>query len=300
MESRQFLHACKLISTKLIHQSVDRTFNSVGSSIFFEFGAQKEFVFPNGKKGIQREWSLWLNWTSWRISQHDEYIVGSGEDLDVNIQAYLDKLLKKKFQSFRFTSQFLDVEFNFEEGYRVSTFFNRIIEDQWIMFFPDQTEFIIDCSSKEKIKSIQDIASQIKIQKKYKKLKFPETKVMQILFEKNEISAIICTEGFLIHLGLSAWRFEENNQYQIGRMDYYFSCLKEQDKELKDKLLGLVGKKIKSISTDSSGMDAEIEFEGGYMLKIFTHARRARWKISQNSKTVLEAYTDNVIKKSRT
>ena len=42
-------------------------------------GAEKEIIFQNGKKRFQKEWCIWLSWTSWRITQHDQYIVGSGE-----------------------------------------------------------------------------------------------------------------------------------------------------------------------------------------------------------------------------
>jgi hypothetical protein len=115
VDHNQFLEACNLLNTSLINQVMDRTYNSVGSNIFFEFGKQKEILLQNGKKRLQKEWCIWLSWTSWRITQHGQYIVGSGESLEVNIQAYLEKLLGKRFQSFQFLSQFLDVEFNFED-----------------------------------------------------------------------------------------------------------------------------------------------------------------------------------------
>jgi hypothetical protein len=74
VDHKQFLHACNLINTSLVNQVMDRTFNSIGSNIFFEFGKQEEYVFPNGKKGVQKEWAIWLSWTSWRISQYNEGI----------------------------------------------------------------------------------------------------------------------------------------------------------------------------------------------------------------------------------
>ena len=101
MDCNQFLKACSLLNTGLVNQVMDRTYNSVGSNIFFEFGKLKEVSFPNGKKHLQKEWCIWLSWTSWRISRYNEYVVGSGENLEVNIQTYIERLLGKRFQSFR-------------------------------------------------------------------------------------------------------------------------------------------------------------------------------------------------------
>ena len=295
MEHKQFLQACNLINTGLVNQVMDRTFNSVGSSVFFEFGKQEEFVFPNGKKGVQKEWSIWLSWTSWRISRYNKYIVGSGESLEINIQPYLEKILGKRFQSFRFLSQFLDVEFNFEDGYQISTFFNRVTEDQWLIFLPDKIEMIVDCSSDKAIKSVQQLSKQVEVQNKYKEVEYSFFNVVLIefLFEKTEVSKIICTEGFLIDLGLSAWRIEKNDQYQMGRKDYYFDSIEEHSSELEGKLLDLVGKKIKCMSIDSSGMDVRLEFEDGYVFEIFTHSKVEPWKIYSKNEIVLHAKVEN-------
>ena len=291
VDHKQFLHACELINTSLVNQVMDRTFNSVGSSVFFEFGKQKEYVFPNGKKGVQKEWSIWLNWTSWRISQHNKYIVGSGENLEVNMQTYIEKLLGKRFQSFQFLSQFLDVEFNFEDGYQISTFFNRVTEDQWLIFLPDKTEVIVDCSSEKEIKSVQNLSKQIEVKNKYKELGFSffDAEVKEILFGENELLKIICTESFSIDLGLSAWRLEKYDQYQIGRKDYYFGSIEGHSKEFEGKLLDLNGKKIKHMSIDSSGMDVRLEFEDGYIFEIFTHSKVEPWKIYSKNEIILHA-----------
>lgn len=291
MDHKQFLHACDLINTSLVNQVMDRTFNSVGSSVFFEFGKQEEFVFPNGKRGVQKEWSIWLNWTSWRISQHNKYIVGSGENLEVNIQTYIEKLLGKRFQSFQFLSQFLDIEFDFEDGYRISTFFNRFAEDQWLMFLPDKTELIIDCSSKQAIESVQYLSKQVEIKHKYKELELPilNTEVKDVVFGERALLQIICTEDFSVDLGLSAWRLEKNGQYQEGRIDYYFGSSEGKGQELEDKLSALIGQKIQSVSMDVSGMDLKLDIDGGYVFEIFSHSKAGPWKIFHNNEVVLHA-----------
>ena len=274
---------------------MDRTYNSVGSNIFFEFGKQKEIVFQNGKKRLQKEWSIWLSWTSWRISQYNKYVIGSGENLEVNIQTHLEKLLGKRILSFRFLSQFLDLEINFEDGYQVTTFFNRIEENQWLLFFPNNIEIVIDCSSEKAIESVQHLSKQIEIKNKYKKFDFlfVDSEVKELLFAENGLSKIIFTEDFSIDIGLSAWRLEKNDRYQMGRKDYYFGSIEERSKDLEDKLLDLTGKKIKRMNIDSSGMDMQLEFEDGYIFEIFTHSKVDPWKIYSKNEIILHAKVES-------
>ncbi len=122
---------------------MDRTYNSIGSNIFFEFGEEKEYVFPNGKKSVQKEWCIWLSWTSWRITRHSRYITGSDESPEISIQSFLDKLMGKQLQSLLFISQFLDIEINFQDGYKIDTFFNYSFENQWLIFLPNDFEIVI-------------------------------------------------------------------------------------------------------------------------------------------------------------
>jgi hypothetical protein len=296
VDRNQFLEACNLLNTRLINQVMDRTYNSVGSNIFFEFGKQKEVVFQNGKKRLQKEWSIWLSWTSWRISQYNKYVIGSGENLEINLQTHLEKLLGKRILSFRFLSQFLDLEIDFEDGYRVTTFFNCIEENQWLLFFPNDIEIVIDCSSKKAIESVQCLSKQIEIKNKYKKLEFSfsDERIENLVFFGNDLTKILLTEDFSISLGLSAWRLEKNDQYQMGRKDYYFGSIEGQSKELKVELLNLVGKKIKRMSIDSSGMDIRLEFEDGYIFEIFTHSKGEPWRIYSKNKILLHAKIENV------
>jgi hypothetical protein len=293
VDDNQFLEACNLLNTSLIYQIMDRTYNSVGSNIFFEFGKQKEIVFQNGKKRFQKERAIWLSWTSWRISQYNKYVIGSGESPEVNIQTCLERLLGKRILSIRFISQFLDLEINFEDGYQVTTCFNYIEENQSMIFLSNDTEIVIDCSSQEAIESIQQLSKQIEIRNKYKNLEFSflDAQVKELLFDGNVLSKIVCTEGFSIDLGLSAWRLEKNDQYQMGRQDYYFSSIEESSKELEDKLLNLTGKKIKSMGIDSSGMDTRLEFEEEYALEIFTDAQTNQWQICRNGELLFHANT---------
>lgn len=291
MNNDLFLNALTLMNTSLLNQVMDRTYNSVGSNIFFEFGEQKEIVFQNGKKHFQKEWCIWLSGTSWRISQNNKYVVGSGESLEINIQLYLERLLGKRIESYCFVSHFLDMQINFEDGYQVTTFFNYIEKDQWLVFLPNETEIVLDCSSVELIKSVQNLSKDLKIKRKYKKTNslFLDLKIEDILFNENEISKMVCSDNISIDLGLSSWRIEDNSQYFMGRKDYYFGCIEGHMKELQEKLLCLVRKKIKHMNVDSSTTDLRLEFEDGFTLEMFTHSKTNPWKICHHDDVILRA-----------
>ena len=270
---------------------MDRTFNSVGSNIFFEFGGSKEYILPNGKKDIRKEWSIWLSWTSWRITHYNKYIIGSDENPEISIQLSLDKLLGKRFQSLLFISQFLDIEFDFEDGYRVDTFFNYAEEDQWLIFLPNDSEIVIDCSTKESIKSLQALSKQISIKDRFTKINLPilVEKVNEISSAEDKILKLVFANNFSIDLGAAGWRLEKDGEYCGGGLDYYFESKKGQEAGFKNKLFELVGKKIRHIGIDPSGMDARLEFEGGYILEIFTHAQTDPWKISHKGEVLWSA-----------
>lgn len=289
MDHNQFLEAHGLLQACLINQIMDRVYNSVGSNVFFEFGEQREIIFKNGKKRFQKEWSIWLSCCSWKISRHGKCVIGSGADSEICMQTYLDKLLGKRILSFRYTSQFLDLEICFEDDYVISTFFNYFEENQWTIFLPNHREIVVDCSSEEALKSVQYLSKQIEVKRKYEQLdcSFLDAEVTGVLFEENELSKIICTKGVSIILGLSAWRIEKNDQYLLGRKDYYFAFMEGQSRKFEDKLSDLIGKKIKSMSADSSRRDIELELEEGYLLEIFTHAQANKWQIVQHDEIIL-------------
>lgn len=138
---------------------------------------------------------------------------------------------------------------------------------------------------------MQYLSKQAKIKNKYEKLQFSfvNEEVKEFLFSENDLAKILFTEDFSIGLGFSSWRLEKNGQYQMGRKDYYFSSIEGESKELKDKLLNLLGKKIKSMSIDSSGMDIRLEFEDGYIFEIFTHSMAEPWRIYSKNEIILYA-----------
>lgn len=260
---------------------MDRTFNSIGSHVFFEFGKEKKVEFIKGKKVIEKEWSIWLSHASWRIIKNNEYIVGSG-DSSKSIQSSIQKLLGNRFRSLSFLSQFLDAEFKFEDGYQITTFFNWMEEDQWIIFLPDDTNVVVDCSSETALKKVQSIASECQIIESYKKLNIPfqEGVISEITYNEKDLPIFHFQENFSLSLEACAWRLEKTNNYVIG-------CL---DDNFRNKLPLLIGKKLKQIDIANSMMDARFQFEDGFTLKTFSCCHiEEQWKILRGKELVFSA-----------
>jgi len=264
---------------------MDRTFNSIGSNIFFEFGKEVKIEIIKGRKIVEKEWSIWISHAAWRITKNDKYFIGSNENLDINIQSYLEKLLGKRFQSFQIISQFLDAEFNFEDGYKLTTFFDWVDENQWTIFLPDDSNIEVDCSSEEAIKNVQSIAKHFVIKDTYKKqdLHIKEAVVVKFTFNEHNLPVFHFENNSSLHLEICAWRLEKNGDYIIG-------CLDRDHERIKKELLQLVGKKLKEADIANAMMDAKFQFEGGYVLKTFTCCRADnQWSVRLKGKPVFSA-----------
>lgn len=284
MENKELLHACQLIDTDLVNLKMDRTFNSIGSNVFFQFGKEIKIEVIKGKKVIEKEWSLWLSLASWRINKGNTYIVGSG-DAPKTIQSNIQLLLGKRFQSFRFISQFLDAEFNFEDGYQITTFFNWLEEDQWSLLLPDDSYIGVDCSSAEAIKNVQAMSKYFKIEENYEKVDSPfqATSVTNIAFNERNMPIIHFENDSSIHLEACAWRLEKKGNYLVG-------CLDDDQKKIQDELTHLIGKKLHQIDLASAMMDARFQFEGGFVLKTFSCCSVTnQWKICVNKEPIFYA-----------
>lgn len=280
MEDKHFLDAYNLINECLVHLKMDRTFNSIGSNVFFEFGKEKIVVHPNGRKYAKKEWGIWLSLTSWRINKGDKYIVGSGDDPQT-IQSNIQQLLGKRFQSLSFLSQFLDVEFTFEDGYQITTFFNWMEEDQWTIFLPDDSNIGVDCSSKEAITQVQELATHFQIPNNYQKLDSPlkGKRMLSIINNKNDMPIFHFDEDYTLNLEACAWRLEHNNDYVIG-------CLDDNSSN-NEELNGLIGRKVERIDIANPMMDARIQFEDGFVLKTFSCCHiEEQWKIYEEKKLI--------------
>ena len=283
MNSKHFLRACEFISSNLIKFDVNHVFNSIGSHIFLEFGKQKKIVWKNGSESTQSEWSIWIGNASWRVSKNGKYVAGSGDSPEL-MESSIQMLLGKYFRSFQFLSSFLDVEFNFEDGYQVTTFFNWCADNQWTVFLSDQTNIRVDCLSHEDIKRVQNLAKHCSIMENYKKLDLLHQAgvITEITYDQMPQPTFHFENEFSIKLLNCAWRLEKDGDYLVGCVD--------EDQNTTNIFSGLIGKKIKQIDIANSSMDARFQFENQYTLKTFTCARRiSQWTIFLKSTPIFHA-----------
>lgn len=288
MENKKFLKALELINSHLLGLDVKCAYNSIGSNIFVNFGRENEFTFPNGKKDTKFEWRIWIGDASWRLTRNNQYLIGSGEDPEISIHDFIQKLLTKRLESLKFLSQFLDIELSFEDDYKITTFFNWFGENQWCIFLPNYPEISVDCETKEAIASLQRLSKEVEVQSKYQV--FDQSLIVMItdvVYDKNNGVQLIGTNDFLFDLGASGWRLEKNGEYLFGQTDYYFRKEEGRDKAFKAKLSKLIGEKIKNIEIDHSGMDVKVQLDSEYILETFTDNATFPWKIIYKEKKIL-------------
>lgn len=279
--SKNFFESLDFIKKNLVGQIVNETNNSIGSNIFIRFGKDVENILPNGSIYICKEWGIWISSLSWRLSKDDQYLIGT---FDESIQDYIERLMGKRFQSFEFLSQFLEIQFNFEDGYKLTTFFHKREENQWTIFLSNQTDIGIDCSTEEKIKEVQALAEHFEIKESFTELDVPlDIAIKEITYNENDFPTFHCENEISVCLQYCSWRVEKNKDYFIGYWD--------RDKnEIKHKLSHLIGEKIRWIDIRNTMMDAAIQIGDEYVLKTFSCGyAENQWKIEEKDKTLFSA-----------
>jgi hypothetical protein len=278
-----FLSALKQTRADLKHLKIHAAFNSLGSNLAIEFGESIAILLTHREKDLLKEWSIWIGNASWRIAKNGKYVVGSGDD-KIFIQLQLEQLLGKRFRSIQFLSQFLDVEFGFDKGYQLTTFFNGMAQDQWSMFLPHRTEIVIDCSNKQSIQNVQTLANYVNIKENYKsiELPFPNITIKEITYNSdNNLPIFHCENDISINLNSCTWRLEKNNEYYVGQFD------NENKTSIQEKLSELIGKEVKQIEIANPMMDAKFQIGNEYVLKVFTCCGMLKqWEICSKNESI--------------
>lgn len=283
---KKFLHACDSTKTKLVNVEMNNVFNSIGYSVTFEFGNIKEITkSKSGREFIWREWSLRIGNAVWRLSKEGKYIIGS-EDPQELIQIGIEKLLGKRFQSLQFISQFLDVEFSFDDGYKLTTFFNWFCRDQWTLSLPDNNYMWVDCDNYKEIRKVLNIAKHLPITEKYQEVDFPYegVKLTKIIFIEGERPKLQFGSKFSIDLKFCEWRLERDDMYLVGYRDLVTSNCNFKNKIYKKikfytLMNELIGKTLEKVEVNSF-MEGRFQFEDQFVLKTFSCLRSIhQWRI---------------------
>jgi hypothetical protein len=272
MNKESLTKLIELMNEDMYLKPVVNLYNSIGFNLFVEIG--QEIELPLGK-GKREEWVIWISNSAWRITQDSQYIVGSGDDRN-DINAGINYLLNRRIQKVSFTSDFLDLQIDFECGYCLNTFFNWVRENQWTIFMPNGEDLTAELSSFEEIKAVQIVAKEFSTTKEYISLNLPylyDSIITNVYLNKMNELQIILTNNYCINIFSATWRIESSGEFLLG----YF-----HDETLNPDIIfqKFIGKQITLISVSESLMDAVFQIGSDLTLKTFAFTRNVnQWKI---------------------
>lgn len=252
---QSFEKLIQLMNESLYGKHVRGVLNSIGSNIFLDIGY--DIKVPQEDR-YRKEWVFWISWSSWRITKNDLYVVGSGDHRD-DIHLGINYLMEKKVQNVYFTSSYLDLQIEFDDGYTLSTFFNRVEEYQWLIFMPDGNSFSVDFSNTESIQELQSFSRDYISKKKTCDTLIQEDSVIENAhIDKDDRLVVSLKNSHEIYFYCNAWRIECNEKYVIG-------CVDEDPKNF-DYLKGC---NLQHIRVENEFVDSEITLDKGYSIQTF-------------------------------
>lgn len=254
--NQSFKKLINFIQKNLYGKQVMGTLNSIGSNIFLDIG--DDIKIPQ-KDRYRKEWVFWISWSSWRITKNGLYVVGSG-DLRQDIQLGINYLMDKQVKNVCFTSSYLDLQIEFDDGYMLRTFFDILEEEQWTIFMPDGDNFSLDFSTSENVKEIQLHYSEYTQNHPIYNLKFEEKSTINNIFmNEDENLSVLLENGHTLEFLCNTWRLEVNNNYAIGFRDDNYLLIADY----------LKNKKLFDIKIENEFMDSEITLDAGYVIRTF-------------------------------
>ncbi len=293
MNIEQFLSYFKQSALQLVGKQVKEAWNSVGYNIFLEFGDVISFSkTKDGRSYSNWEWGIHIGDSAWRLTKDRHFVVGS-ESYKEDIEQKIQELLSKKFVSVEITSQFLDLEINFEDEYQICTFFFWQTEDQWWFSFPDRAstptkkEYIsVSCETPEEIRDVMELSLKFPIHEHYEVLTdVLDGKIIKGIVLDEARLYISCKGGEAIMIDTWHWRLEKD-----GHFDTTSSRISSDEKTIFSRLKVLVGQEIKRVDTANGRMDIRIVIGSHYVLKTFTSSDWGQWFVFNKDDDVIVAF----------
>lgn len=291
-----FIENFRFFNEKILAESVKRAYISVGSHLFINFGEEIESKFPNGQPCKDSQWTIWLGGSvGWRLSQKDKYITDSSDTYE-EMNAKVQQLLGKKFLTSRILSQFMDIQFDFEDGYHLTCFLKTILRQQWVLFCSNDNTVGLESETKPQVQQIVGLSKHFDIVNPFQLINLPIDKKTVLGFSLEEASLYLDFEDDLsLYLECCAWRIEKNGIYCIGSVDQFNHTINEDaSKYLKE----IKGKKLLKSSVIQPFQDAKFEFENDYVIKTFScYKNPTPWRIlKDNQKKVYSANVSSLSK----
>ncbi len=289
MDFNKFISGLQNINSTLPGKKVEKAWNSVGDSIFFDFGdIFSTEMCRDGSMYLTWEWDIHIGNGAWRLTKDKRFVVGSNSRKE--IEEEIQKLLSKKFISIEIVSQFLDLEINFEDGYQIQTFFFSEAEDQWWFSFPNRAttprekEYIcIDCETPEQIRDGLELSLRLPIRDNYEPLTdLLDGKLIKRIFLEEDRIFMSCEDRLYFAIDTWRWRLERDGGYETGSSRVDFS-----DEELAKRLQVLVGERIKRVDAANEKNDLRIQIGDHYVLKTFTSSEEDQCFINSKKDMIL-------------
>lgn len=279
MNKEALANMIELMKERLHGKHVRKIYNSIGSNLFLKIGYYIELP---GSKERREEWVFWMNFNAWRITKNNAYIVGSGDDRD-DIKIGIEQLLNRSVKGFHFTSDFLDLQIDFDGGYQLNSFLHCFEEDQWTIFMPNSEDLSLEVQSWGNLKIIQKIGKEFAVSQGYKPiethLENPIIKTFDIN-EHNELRIVLGNDDIL-YLIYPIWRMELNHEFVLG-------CFHDEQTNAEEILSKLIGKEIRQISVANGFMDAQFLIGDDIVLRTFACIRSDhQWEIYNKDDEVL-------------
>jgi hypothetical protein len=273
MNRDSLVNMLESMQSSLFGKSIGRINHAVGSNLFIEIGEDVDLLVGKGKR---KEWVIWISDSAWRITHNQLYVVGSGDHAH-DIKIGIEKLQNKTVQNLFFSSDFLDLQIEFEDGYRLNTFFHSLSENQWTIFTPSSEELTADLSSFERIRTIQNIAKEFAKVQEYPLLEINlEKGIIETVFinELNELM-IYFEKRRVIIITHAMWRLESKGEFLLG-------FAREETPYIEKIFQGLVDQQITKINSSDSSMDATFLIGTDVILRTFAFTRSInQWKLDR-------------------
>lgn len=280
-DTDQIINNFQFINENLPEETVTKTYISTASHLFINFGEEFEAKYSNGKPYKKSPWSIWLGANvDWRLNKNDKFIVGSCQSYD-EMMKHIQKLVGEKYLSYSITSHLMDIQFEFENGFQLTSFFDALINEQWTIFCPNENIIGLEAETIEETNQIIKLSKNFKIKNDYKKKDLPIHYKVLLDWSLDETDLFLNFEdGFTLSLDYCSWRIEKNQEYYMSIGDYRLS----KNKNINVYLDRFKGKRLVRSDITERFHDAKFKFEGGDTISTFSNFNVTHpWRISSNS-----------------
>jgi len=105
----------------------------------------------------------------------------------------------------------MDIQFEFEDGYQLTSFLNVLIEEQWILFCSNGNTLGLNAETIDEVKEIQKLSDQFVIKNFFQDISLPidQKKISSFSIKESAELYLNFEEKLSLHLNDCEWRLEK-------------------------------------------------------------------------------------------